>query len=48
MEQCWSFLPENRPGFETLLETFDKLIQTVAQKASHFCIIPLLLVDKNH
>ncbi|XP_060603014.1 fibroblast growth factor receptor 4-like isoform X2 [Ruditapes philippinarum] len=47
MEQCWSSLPENRPGFETLLETFDKLLQAVAQKASHFCIIPLLLVNQN-
>ena len=37
MEQCWKFSPDDRPGFENLLETFDQLLQTVAQKVSTFC-----------
>ena len=37
MEKCWKFSPDDRPGFENLLETFDQLLQNVAQKVSKFC-----------
>ena len=36
MEKCWKFSPDERPGFEKLLETFDLLLQTVAHKVSEF------------